>query len=90
MIRTHDAETRVFPLVLEVMVRFNGHDYPVATREHLEPLVATGVEDPQTRLAQQILEAMRAYYDPLKALPVAEELRPSSEQMIRLRRSEGD
>lgn len=89
MIRTHDAETRVFPLVLEVMVRFNGHDYPVATREHLEPLVATGAEDAQTRLAQQILEAMRAYYDPLKALPVAEELRPSSEQKIRFEKERG-
>ena len=89
MTRTHDAEARVFPLELEVMARFVGHDYPVATREHLEPLVATGAEDAQTRLAQQILEAMRAYYDPLKALPVVEELRPSSEQKIRFEKERG-
>lgn len=89
MIRTHDAETRVFPLVFEVMALFIGYDYPVATREHLEPLVATGAEDAQTRLAQQVLEAMRAYYEPLKALPVIEELRPSSEHKIRFEKERG-
>lgn len=89
MTRTRDADTRVFPLVFEVMARFIGYDYPVATREHLEPLVATGAEDAQTRLAQQILEAMRAYYDPLKALPVVEELRPSSEHKIRFEKERG-
>ncbi|KQR12858.1 MULTISPECIES: hypothetical protein [Xanthomonas] len=89
MIRTHDAETRVFTLVFEVMARFIGYDYPVATREHLELLVATGAGDAQTRLAQQILEAMRAYYDPLKGLPVVEELRPSSEQEIRFEKERG-
>ncbi|MBH1448396.1 hypothetical protein I5U30_09860 [Stenotrophomonas maltophilia] len=83
MTRTRDAEARVFALVFEVMSRHIGYDYPVATREHLEPLVATGAEDAQTRLAQQILEAMSAYYEPLKALPLVEELRPSSEQKIR-------
>ncbi|MGX5731966.1 hypothetical protein ACWKWK_15720 [Pseudoxanthomonas beigongshangi] len=87
--RTNDAETRVFPLVFEVMARFIGHDYPVATREHLEPLVATGEGDARTRLAQQILDAMRAYYEPLKALPVVEELRPSSEQKIRFEKERG-
>lgn len=89
MTRTHDAEARVFPLAFEVMAKFVGHDYPVATREHLEPLVATGEGDAQTRLAQQILEAMRAYYDPLKALPVVEELRPSSEQKTRFEKERG-
>lgn len=89
MTRTHDAETRVFTLVFEVMAKHIGYDYPVATREHLEPLVATGAEDAQTRLAQQILETMRAYYEPLNALPLVEELRTSSERQIRFEKERG-
>jgi len=81
--RTTSAESRTFPLVREAMARNVAYDYPVATREHLDALVTGAGNDAVARLARQILDDMAVYYDALKALPTAEELRPSSEQSRR-------
>jgi len=81
--RTASPETRTYPLVRDAVVNFVGYDYPTATREHLEAVIAKEGEAPEGQLAQQILEAMKKYYDVLDALPTIEELRPLSEHRHR-------
>ncbi|NKZ37365.1 hypothetical protein HF690_00165 [Oleiagrimonas citrea] len=81
--RTDSAESRTYPLVRDAMVNFVGYDYPTATREYLEAVVAKEGQAPAGQLAKQILEAMKKYYDALDALPLIEELRPLSEDRHR-------
>ncbi|MBQ4855826.1 hypothetical protein IMW82_14220 [Rhodanobacter sp. B2A1Ga4] len=81
--RTDSAESRTYSLVRDAMVNFVGYDYPTATREYLEAVVVKEGQAPAGQLAQQILEAMKEYYDALDALPVIEELRPLSEDRHR-------
>lgn len=81
--RTDSAETRTYPLVRDAMANFVGYDYPTATREHLEAVLAKEDVAPAGKLAHQILEAMKKYYDTLDGLPTIEELRPLSEHRHR-------
>ncbi|HVI60429.1 MAG TPA: hypothetical protein VM619_16365 [Luteimonas sp.] len=81
--RTDSAEARAYSLVRDAMVNFVGYDYPTATREYLEAVVAKEGEAPVGQLAQQILEAMKKYYSALEVLPAIEELRPLSEDRHR-------
>ena len=81
--RTNSAETRTYPLVRDAMVNFVGYDYPAATKEHLEAIVAKEEDTLIGQLAREILEAMKKYYDALDELPAIEELRPLSEHRHR-------
>lgn len=81
--RTDSAESRTYSLVRGAMVDFVGYDYPMATEEHLEAVVAKEGEAPIGKLAKQILEAMKAYYDALTPLLTIEELQPLSEHRRR-------
>ncbi|WP_266170162.1 hypothetical protein [Dyella subtropica] len=80
---TISAESRTHLLVREAMASFVGYDYPVATIKHLETVLVTEDEAPIKKLAQDIREALKNYYDALDALPTIEELRPLSEHRHR-------
>lgn len=81
--RTLSAAIRTRSLVREAMVFFVGYDYPAATIKHLETVLVTEDEPVNRDLAQEILEALKNYYDTLEALPTIEELRPLSEHRHR-------
>lgn len=81
--RTESAETRTYPLIRDAMVNFVGYDYPTATRDYLDAIIAKEQLTPTAKLAQEILDAMGTYYNALDALPTIEELRPLSEHSHR-------
>lgn len=78
--KADSAQERTYPLVLDAMVNSIGYDYPHAVRSYLGGVSAGDAARPEVTLAQEILDAMGTYDQPLQALPPIEELLPSSEE----------